>query len=203
VPVTVPEFQIAQKSYPIIFSGLDNPMPLAIVGVVDDTNVFVDDEGNWERGAYIPAYVRCYPFALATRSEEQFVVVVDRAADSVTENPEQPFFDGDKVTSQTQSQIDFCGQYNAESRATVRFGQRLGELGLLNGQQISRTSPEGESEVIANYVAVDVEKLNLLDGEIVQELFKNGYLTAIFAHLFSLDNWQLVLDRRARQGNGK
>jgi hypothetical protein len=201
VPVTVPEFQVAQKSFPIIFSELDNPMPLAVVGRADDINLFVDADGNWAPGVYIPAYVRRYPFALATRSEDQFVVVVDRAADSVSETPEQPFFDGEKLTPQTQSLIDFCGQYDAEIRATAHFGVRLRELGLLTGQQVSRKNPDGEDEVIANYVAVDVDKLNKLEGDVLQELFKNGYLSAIFAHLFSLENWQRVLDRHVRQGD--
>lgn len=201
MPVTLPEFQSAQKCYPIVFSDLDNPLPLAVVGKSDDVNLFVDDSGNWERGAYIPAYVRCYPFALATRSEDQFVVVIDRAAEIISEKPEQPFFDGDKVTPETQSLIDFCGQYDAETKATVRFGQRLKELGLLTGQQISSKNADGENEAIASYVAVDPNKLKELDGDAVKELFSNGYLSAIFAHLFSLENWQRVLERHARRAS--
>ena len=199
VPITVPEFQVAQKSFPIIFAELDNPMPLVVVGRSDDVNLFVDADGNWEQGVYIPAYVRRYPFALATRSEDQFVVVVDRAADSVGENPDQPFFEGDQVTAQTQSLIDFCGQYDAETRATAEFGVRLRELGLLTGQQVSRKKPDGQDEVIANYVAVDVDKLNALDANVLEDLFRKGYLSAIFAHLFSLEGWQRVLERHAHR----
>ena len=201
LPVTLPEFQSAQKSYPIVFSDMDNPLPMAVVGRNDDVNLFVDDAGNWERGTYIPAYVRCYPFALAARSDDQLAVVIDRAAESIGENPLQPFFAGDQVTQETQKMIDFCGQYDAESRATVRLGQRLKELGLLAGQQVSSKNASGEDEAIARYLAVDPAKLNELDGEVVKELFGNGYLAAIFAHLFSLENWQRVLDRHARLGS--
>ena len=193
LPVTLSEFQSAQKSYPIVFSDMDNPLPLAVVGRADDVNLYVDDAGNWERGTYIPAYVRCYPFALAAHSDDQFAVVIDRAAESIGENTVQPFFAGDQVTPETQKMIDFCGQYDAESRATARFGQRLKELGLL----------AGEDEAVARYVAVDPAKLNELDDDVVKELFSSGYLAAIFAHLFSLENWQQVLDRHARlAGNG-
>ena len=198
LPVTLPEFQSAQKCYPIVFSDLENAMPLAVVGKTDDVNLFVDDSGSWERGAYIPAYVRCYPFALAARGEDQFIVVIDREAETISENPVQPFFDGDKITPETQSLIDFCGQYDAETRATVRFGQRLKELGLLAGQQISSKNANGEDKAIASYVAVDPGKLDELDGETMMELFSNGYLSSIFAHLFSLENWQRVLERHAR-----
>jgi hypothetical protein len=198
LPVTLPEFQSAQKSYPIVFSDMDNPLPVAVVGMADDFNLYVDDAGNWERGTYIPAYVRCYPFALAARSDDQFAVVIDRAAESISENTAQPFFAGDQVTQETQKLIDFCGQYDAESKATAHFGQRLKELGLLAGQQVSSKNASGEDEAIARYVAVDPAKLNGIDGDVVKELFSNGFRAAIFAHLFSLENWQQVLDRHAR-----
>ena len=164
-------------------------------------NLFVDADGNWEHGAYVPAYLRRYPFALASRSEDEYVVVVDRAADCIAANPERPFFDGDAVTPEIRSLIDFCSQYDAETRATDKFGLRLRELGLLTGQRVSREHPDGHQETVATYVAVDVKKLNELDKETVHELFANGYLGAIFAHLFSLDNWNTLLDRHARQRN--
>ena len=55
--------------------------------------------------------------------------------------------------------------------------------------------------VPADLRLIDVKKLNELDKETVHELFANGYLGAIFAHLFSLDNWNTLLDRHARHGN--
>lgn len=196
LPVTLSEITSAQKHFPVVFSDLDNPVPLAVVGTLDDVNLFVDDKGQWESETYIPAYVRCYPFALAARSQDEFAVVIDRAADSVTENPEQPFFGGDKkVTPETQALIDFCGRYDAETRRTVEFGKRLKELGLLIGQQVSRKMPDGKDVPVANYVAVDSEKLNDLDNAVVKELFDQGFLAGVFAHLFSLENWQVMIER--------
>ena len=68
LPLTLSEIASAQKHFPIVFSDLDNPVPLAVVGTLDDVNLFIDEQGQWERETYIPAYVRCYPFALAARS---------------------------------------------------------------------------------------------------------------------------------------
>ena len=198
LPVTLSEIASAQKHYPVVFSDLDNPVPLAVVGSLDDVNLFVDDQGQWEQETYIPAYVRCYPFALAARSNDEFAVVIDRAAESISDTPEQPFFGADKkVTPETQALIDFCGRYDAETRRTVQFGQRLKELGLLAGQQVTRKKQSGEEEPVATYVAVDSEKLDALDDAVVRELFGQGYLAGVFAHLFSLENWQVIIDRIA------
>ena len=202
LPLTLGEIPSAQKHFPVVFSGLENPVPLAVLGMNDDINLFVDENGQWDRETYVPAYARCYPFALAARSGDEFAVIIDRAADNISDEPERPFFDGDKVTAETQSLIDFCGRYDAERRQTAEFGLRLKELGLLAGQQVTRTSPEGVEEPISSYVAVDSQKLDELEESVVKELFNNGYLAAVFAHLFSLENWQLVMKRHEhRSGN--
>ena len=206
LPVTLSEIASAQKHFPIVFSDLENPVPLAVVGTTDDVNLFIDEQGQWERETYIPAYVRCYPFALAARSDDEFAVVIDRAAEAISDNPEQPFFDADKkVTPETQALIDFCGRYDAEIKRTTQFGQRLKELGLLAGQQVSRKTQDGKEVPVANYVAVDSEKLNDLDDAVVKELFGQGFLAGAFAHLFSLENWHVIIERtnaRERQTTG-
>jgi hypothetical protein len=199
VPLTLGEIPSAQKHYPVIFSDMDNPVPLAVVGRDENVNLFIDENGRWEDGAYIPAYVRCHPFALAARSEDEFAVVIDRAADSVTDDPDQPFFDGDKITPETQSLMDFCARYDAEARRTAEFGRRLKALGLLVGQQVTRTAPGGEAEPFASYITVDGDKLNELEDSALQDLFGSGFLAGAFAQLFSLENWQLVIERESRR----
>jgi len=202
LPLTFAEISTAQKHFPVVFSDLENPVPLAVVGTADDVNLFVDGEGNWDPESYVPAYVRCYPFALAARSEDEFAVVIDRAAASVSDNPEQPFFSDGKITPETQSLIDFCGRYDAEAKRTAKFAARLKELGLLTGQQVTHAMADGEDRPVASYVAVDSRKLNELDQGVIKELFDNGYLAAVFAHLFSLENWRVMLERHARVVGG-
>jgi hypothetical protein len=202
IPLTLPELTTAQMHYPIIFTDPDNPLPLAVVGANDDKNLYVEDDGQWEAGAYVPAYVRCYPFSLAAGSGDKFAVVIDRAAEMISDAPEQPFFDGEKVTPQTQAMIDFCGRYDAERRSTLEFGRKLAELGLLAGHKATRTSAAGEQQTIANYVAVDREKLVELGPETLDNLMKSGYLACIFAHLFSLENWPRLVEGRRRKDAG-
>jgi hypothetical protein len=199
LPLTLPEMTTAQMFYPIIFTDMENPLPLAAVGTDDEINLFVEEDGQWASGTYIPAYARCYPFGLAAGANDQFAVVIDRKADIISESPEQPFFDGDKVTPETQALIDFCGRYDAERRSALEFGRTLVELGLLAGHTATRTSRAGDKQVVANYIAVDRGKLAELPPEKLAELLEKGYLACIFAHLFSLENWPRLVERYARR----
>ncbi len=196
LPLTVSEFASAQKSYPIVFSDNKNPVPLAVMSVFEGKNLFVSDDGEWASLNYIPAYVRCYPFAFATRPDDQYAVVIDRAATSISDNPDQPFFEGDKLTPGTDKFIEFCGQYDAERKRTREICERIRDLDLLTGQQATQTDADGKEQVIASYIAIDASKLSDLDKDLVHELHQNGTMSFIMAHLFSLENWQRLVARQ-------
>ena len=200
MPLTLAELRSAQMYYPVVFSETETPVPIAVVGGTDDVNLFVDEQGQWASDTYIPAYARRYPFALAATSKDQYALVFDSAADIISDTPEHAFFDSGKITSETQSIIDFCSRYDVEQKKTVEFGQRLSELSLLTHQEATRTPPGGgEPQNVASYLAVDADKLGELDAGTVHELLQNGYLAGILAHLFSLENWQRLLERRLRR----
>ena len=63
VPLTVDEFVQAQRDMPIVFSTGPEAVPLALMGLNDGVNTFVDEEGTVTEQVYIPAYVRRYPFS--------------------------------------------------------------------------------------------------------------------------------------------
>ena len=65
IPLTVEEFPQAQRNFPIIFTSGDNPIPLALMGMNEGINVFVDEDGTLNTPVYVPAYARRYPFMLA------------------------------------------------------------------------------------------------------------------------------------------
>lgn len=66
VPLTAEEFIHAGRFYPIVFASAEQPVPLALMGLNEGVNLFVDDEGKLTNvDVYIPAYARRYPFMLA------------------------------------------------------------------------------------------------------------------------------------------
>ena len=46
IPVTVDEFAMAQRHFPIVFSAGDNPVPIALMGLHEGTNTFFDEKGE-------------------------------------------------------------------------------------------------------------------------------------------------------------
>lgn len=198
IPLVAAEISSAQKNYPVIFSDPEHAAPVAVVSVLKDRNMFVDANGDWEPLHYIPSYLRRHPFAFAAGQNDQLAVVIDRSSNCISENPEQPFFDGDGLTQRTQAMVDFCGQYEAERRRTQEFSKKLKELELLTLQEVvpAGQGADEQKKQLATYYAIDVGKLGELEPELLAEMHKNGFLSFIFAHLFSLENWKRLLDRR-------
>jgi hypothetical protein len=202
VPLVSLEFSSAQKDYPVVFSDTDVPLPLAVLGVIDDVNLFVDEAGNWNLPHYIPSYLRCHPITFARTSvNDQLAVVIDRAAATISEQPDEPFFAGDKLAEKFQERVDFCARYNLERQKTIAFCRRLKDLDLFTGQQVTHQARGGGGgRSVGSYVAIDIEKLGGLDSATVRELHVDGALSAIYAHVFSLENWSRLLHRRSERG---
>lgn len=197
VPLVSMEFSSAQKNYPIVFSDTDIPAPLAVLGVVDDVNLFVDATGNWLQSHYVPSYIRCHPIAFASAPNGQLAVVIDRAAATIVERPDEPFFVGERLTEKMQKRVDFCAAYHQEREKTRLFCRRLKELDLFTGQQVTQQYGGETERSLGTYAAIDVKKLGDLDKDTLHQLHKDGSLSAIYAHIFSLENWGRLLDRRA------
>jgi len=200
VPLALSEFAEAQRHYPIVFSSIDKPVPLAVMAVLDDRNLFVDDHGQWDPMCYVPAYLRRYPFALSAEVEGKRALVIDRAAPSVSEKPRFPFFAEGEMSEQTTSFVDFCTRYESDRERTRQWSARLQGMGLLAPHRATHT-PEagGESQPLADYICVDQRKLDGLDRDTVFELYSSGWLSAILLHLASLANWRHLVARRASQ----
>jgi hypothetical protein len=200
IPIVANEFSSVQKHYPVVFNSLDNPMPVAVVGLLEDKNLFINDIGEWHAYRYIPAYLRRYPFALAGSQDQQAAVVVDVASSRVSQSPEHAFFKDGQVTPETQGMIDFCQRYDNELQQTAAFCQRLKELDLLVQQTATRNRPDGaEAEVVAQFITIDMQRVSELNSALHSELFLNGYLSRIFAQNFSMENWNTLIALRGEQ----
>jgi SapC protein len=203
IPITVSEIIPAMKNYPIIFGNLENPAPLAIVGMVDDVNLFVDEEGNWDTATYIPGYVRRYPFGVASGDGgERLAIVIDTAYSGLKEGGEFQLFKDGAPSESTQQAIEFCQAFEQDRSVTEGFGQRLKQLELIRAQSAQFTL-QGAAEPVnfAEYYGIDEKILQELSDEQFLELRKGGMLPLIYAMLMSMSNWRVLLQRRARRFN--
>ncbi|MEM9840054.1 MAG: SapC family protein [Pseudomonadota bacterium] len=206
VPITLSEITTAMRYYPIIFSSSENPVPLAVLGLMDDVNLFVEDDGNWTQDFYIPGYIRRYPFALATDKDSdpenmRMAIIVDAGYEGMTNEPEVPFFEGNEPSEAMKQAMEFCQNYERDRLQTNRFAETLKGFDIL-AQQMAQYTPEGqEAQAFARYVGVDENKLNGLTDAQFLELRKSNMLPILYAQLMSMANWRSILDRRARRFN--
>jgi hypothetical protein len=206
-PLTVTEFPIAAISYPIIFAGASY-QPLAVMGVNADRNMFIQADGAFEPGAYIPAYIRRYPFVLAAdAAREQMIVCVDRGAPMLGDLPDLAFFDDKgEATEYTKNCIQFCHDFEVEARRTESFVNLLKDLDLFETRTstFTPTKPDGtpgEPQPVAEYFAVSEQKMKALPDEKIRDLLDKGAMGHIYAHLTSLLGFdRLIVVASARQG---
>lgn len=204
VPLTLSEVTTAMRFYPIIFTSTDNPQPLAVLGLLDDVNLFVDDNGDWDPNTYVPGYIRRYPFALASdrQSDPQntrMAMIVDGEYEGITAGGDIPFFSGDEPSDAMKQAMEFCQNYEQDRLQTLRFAQQLKEYDLL-AQQLAQFTPEGqEAKPFAQYIGTEEKRLQDLPDEKFLELRKSGMLQVLYAQLMSMTNWRTLLDRRARR----
>jgi hypothetical protein len=205
IPVTVDEFTLVQRHYPIVFSIGDNPIPIALMGLNEGVNVFLDEEGRpLDNNAYIPAYVRRYPFLLARLrpDSDELSLCFDPTANAVGDFEEgQPLFDGDQPSEATKAILQFCEQFEAAGQRTAAFVEELTKSDLLMDGEVA-IQPEGFQQpfIYRGFRMVDEEKLRNLRGDELRKLNQNGILPLLYAHLFSLAEMRTIFGKQMQQG---
>lgn len=199
IPLTVDEFASAQRNYPIVFGLGANPAPLALVGLNEGQNVFVDAEGNWRQDAYIPAYVRRYPFMLAKLSPEaqELSLCFDDSAGQVVSNEGDRLFDGGQPSEVTKNVLNFTEQFEQAIARTRNFMEELNKLDLVIDGEVTIQQPGmPQPAVYRGFRMVSEEKLQNLRGDQARKMVQNGMLGLLYAHLFSLSNIRELFARQ-------
>lgn len=203
IPLTIEEFTMAQRYYPIVFSAGDNPVPLALMGLNEGVNVFIDDSGKPHAEVYIPAYVRRYPFLLARLrpDAEELSLCFDPSGEIVGAFKDgKPLFEGDKPSETTNNVLKFCEDFELAAQRTNAFMKELKDADLLIDGEVTIQAPESAPFVYRGFKMVSEEKVRELRGDELRRMNQNGMLPLIIAHLFSLPLIREVFSRQASQG---
>jgi len=198
IPLSIPEFALAARHYPIIFIGEDL-IPSMAVGLRPSNNLFVDVKGAWEIGQYIPAYVRRFPFILmGDQSDERLRLGIDDDARSTKEGARALFADG-KETDVLRQGMELCEQFHTAYRFSTECMQAIKAADITEPQSLEVTLPGGEKLNVGAFVAVKEEKFRALPDATILEWRTKGWLHAIYFHLQSLNNWEALLARTANR----
>lgn len=190
VPLNAVEFVLAQRHYPIVFTPANPPLPVAILGLRDEQNLFVNAEGGWKPGHYIPAYIRRYPFVFTTNTGEQsFALCVDAASEFIVEGADNPLFADGKPTQTTNNALNFCAAFQAEFNKTRDFCAALEEQKLLDVKTADVNLPGGQKLVFGNFRVVSEARFQALPEAVVLDWHKRGWVGLVYAHLLSFGSW--------------
>ena len=187
------EFIKAANEYPIVFGiGTDDSIfPVVILGLRKNQNLYINKKGEW-LAKYIPAYVRRYPFILATDEETpgNFTVCIDQDCPGFNKDGKgTKLFDKDGNESDLlKNSVEFLKEYQNHIQLTTMFCKNIKELGLLEPMKADVKMADGEQLSLGGFMGVNREKLKALDSEKLVNLVKTDQMELIYAHLISLGN---------------
>jgi hypothetical protein len=200
------ELPKACADYPIAFVRDQNNgeyLPVAVLGLRSGDNLFVDDKGKWRVRAYLPAYIRRFPFCIAEMpaeggAEPQRLICVQE--DQLSPSS-KPYFDAKgEATEEWKPIQDLIELAESARQQTRAFTRRLEAFGLLTPfDALALPRGGGQQMRLQGLHRVDEEKLNLLGAREQKLLMRKGELRAVYAHLLSLENFGKLLDMTAEK----
>lgn len=197
IPIALHEVAAAAIDYPIVFGGPGQAVLLAIVGYRERENLFVDLAGQWQRGTYIPAYVRNYPFAFILAPDGKTLVLGFDPQANCFGKGGAPVFADAQPTQQLNDAAELCRTLYQSLRETGALCAELENRGLLVENSAVIDFKQGGQAVLRGFRVIDAEKFNALDDAVFLEWRKRGWLGAIYAHFNSAARWARIVDLAA------
>lgn len=204
VPLLAAEMAAACRHLPIVFTDEARPQPVAVLGLREQQNLFVDADGHWLPGAYVPAYVRRYPFIfLEDSARQELTLCIDEAAPQVVaDGSGQPLFDASgQPTAVTRSALAFCRDYQAHHLLTRAFVEALVTADLLVDHRAEVTLAAGGAPLaLQGFKVVDEARFKALPDDVFLHWRAQGWLALVYSHLLSIGSWAGLVDRLAAAG---
>lgn len=194
VPLQVIEFLHAHSHFPIVFTTHgDRPVPVAVMSLEADDNRFVGADGTWASKTYLPAWLRRWPCFTAGTPDGRRVVCVD---DTALGASEEPWFDAHaQPTLQWRPWERLLEEMEKAQPATDAFVDRLVALDLLRPFEAHAAPGVGEPKRLRGMQRVEESRLAALPDADIARLLRDGHLSRIHAHLFSLEHFRTLMDR--------
>jgi hypothetical protein len=195
VPLGIDEFFAAQAVFPIVFSIAATPLPMALLGLVTGINLFVDAAGIWRPRAYMPAYMRRYPFILASQAEaDRLALYIDRDCDLVVEAGGEALFANGAPTPYTERMLAFAHGVHQQLEHAASFAAALAQHDLLVERTAEVAMPGGARHLVQGFRIVDETRFNALPDAVWLDWRRRGWIGLLHAHLLSQGRWASLVE---------
>jgi hypothetical protein len=203
LPLSFTEFAAACRDYPIAFVTGDaggSFVPMVVLGLENQQNLFVTKEGAWDASVYLPAYVRRYPFCMTRvtvdgREQPERVACVEKRA--INDKGVALYDDKGEPLPLWDERRKLLFEYEADLVRSEEMCRVVARLQLYEPFTMQATPNEGAPLALTGMHRVSEQKLSELAADAVKEIVQNGVLARIYAHLISLSNFARLLERRA------
>jgi hypothetical protein len=193
----ISEFVKASREYPIVFvKGENRTYAAAVLGFRNQENLYLQEDNEWEAD-YIPAYIRRYPFIPASSPNDELMVCIDENFIGFNRAGlgARLFEEDGSLSKVLENAVGFLKGFQGHAQLTENFCMELERLDLLEPMTARVDLNSGESFALSDFWVINREKLAGLDADSVHTLFKSGGLEYIFAHLFSIENFEKLMSR--------
>ena len=205
VPLSFTEFSMACRDLPIAFVSGDSGgtfVPMAVLGLENQQNLFVTRSNAWEESVYLPAYVRRYPFCMTRvtvdgQEQAERVACVEKRA--ISDKGEALFDKEGEPLPAWQERQKLLFEYEADLLRSDEMCKSLAQLELLEPFTMQAVPNEGAPVAMTGLYRVAEQKMADLPPDKLKEMAQNGILSRVYAHLISLANFGRLLDRRTVQ----
>ena len=202
------EFRALQAHFPIVFRRDDATgklSALALFGFDSGENLFLTGE-TWD-AQYRPLALAVQPFLIGRGASDDDVpqVHVDMAHVRISTSGEgvRVFDDSGKPTPYLEAIATRLGDLDHAYRASDAFFAVLERYELIEPFSLDVTLDNGSQQSLVGFQTINEDRLTALDGDALQTLMADGYLTPIFMVLASLSQFsELVARKNARMAGG-
>lgn len=203
LPLSFTEFGVACRDYPLAFTSSDGGQSfaaVAVLGIAGNENLFVKD-GRWDENAYLPAYVRRYPFCMTrvtmdTVEQANRLICVEKSC--LAEDGKRMFDDAGNPLDPWKPIDKLLNEYEADLERSREMCAILADYSLLQPFTLQAVLDEGAAVNLGGMHRVDEKKLEFLNAAQHKNLIRKGIMGRIYAHLLSLDNFARLVKRKSR-----
>jgi hypothetical protein len=200
VPLGLTEI-VAASETPIVLSAGPVPVPVVVLGVRAEENLLVQENGEWRPGAYVPGWLRCYPFLLlpATDAPDKLVLALESGSPLLSADAGEPLFDEGNPSEVLAAALRFAAAMRAALQDSVAFGRALNDAGLLRPQQADLTFRAGGTVRVDGFLTIDPDKVDDVPDETFLAWRRRGWIAPLYAMLHSTPRWGRLLDWAAER----